>query len=186
PAPPQAQLYWRGPVLTHFDGRAWRALPAGQMQAPAQGLGAALAYTLTVEPHERLWLFALGLPAELPPETRLAEGMQLTSTRPLTQRRRLELRSHPRYRLGAAHAELAAALQLPPGYNPRTRALAQRWRTEVSGAEQLVARALALFRRDFTYTLLPPPLGAHSVDEFLFDTRRGFCEHYAGAFVFLM
>ena len=47
--------------------------------------------------------------------------------------------------------------------------------------------ALDYFRREnFVYTLSPPLLGDDPVDEFLFDTRRGFCEHFAAAFVALM
>jgi hypothetical protein len=41
-------------------------------------------------------------------------------------------------------------------------------------------------QQPFVYTLSPPALGHHTVDEFLFRTQRGFCEHYASSFVFLM
>lgn len=187
PTPDPATLYWRGPILTRFDGRTWRAMTdRGELDVEARGLGTPLTYTLTLEPHDRLWLFSLGLPASLPPDTRLLAGMQLTSARPLTQRRRLELVSHPRYYLGASAEELREALELPPGYNPRARVLAADWRRTHAEPRWLIAQALELFRRDFVYTLNPPPLGAHSVDEFLFTSRRGFCEHYASAFVFLM
>jgi transglutaminase-like putative cysteine protease len=187
PPPERATLYWRGPVLSRFDGRTWRTMAdQGEMRAAAEGLGDALGYTLTVEPHDRVWLFSLGLPQPLPPETRLLAGMQLSSTRPLTQRRRYALTSHPRYRLGATAQELREALELPPGYNPRARALAAQWRAANADPQRLLQQALELFRRDFAYTLNPPLLGVHAVDEFLFTTRRGFCEHYAGAFVFLM
>jgi transglutaminase-like putative cysteine protease len=187
PPPDSATLYWRGPILSRFDGRSWRAMAdRGEMRAAAEGLGAPLAYTLTVEPHEREWLFSLGLPARLPPGTRLLAGMQLASPRALTQRRRIELVSHPRYRLGATEQELVEALELPPGYNPNARALAAQWRQTNDDPRAVLEQALDLFRRDFTYTLNPPPLGLHGIDEFLFTTRRGFCEHYASAFVFLM
>lgn len=187
PTPQPASLYWRGPVLARFDGRTWRAMAdQGEMRTRAEGQGPALRYILTLEPHEQAWLFTLGLPQALPPDTRLLAGMQLVSRRPLSQRRRVELASHPRYRLEASAQELAEALALPSGYNPAARALAQDWRGTEGDPRRLLERALALFRRDFTYTLAPPPLGVHSVDEFLFSTRRGFCEHYASAFVFLM
>lgn len=187
PTPDSATLYWRGPILSRFDGRTWRTLAdKGELRVAAEGLGTPLTYTLTVEPHDRVWLFSLGLPASLPPGTRLLAGMQLTSPRPLTQRRRFELASHPRYRLGATGQELREALELPAGYNPRARALAEDWRRADTNPRRLLQRGLDLFRRDFAYTLEPPPLGVHGVDEFLFTTRRGFCEHYASAFVFLM
>ncbi|MGQ9685832.1 MAG: transglutaminase family protein [Thiobacillaceae bacterium] len=187
PPPDSATLYWRGPVLSRFDGRVWRAMAdQGDLRAPAVGLGNPLSYALTIEPHERQWLFSLGLPATLPAGTRLMAGMQLTSPRPLTQRRRIELTSHPRYRLGATDEELREALALPPGFNPQARALAADWRRADADPQRLLQQGLDLFRRDFAYTLSPPPVGVHSVDEFLFTTRRGFCEHYASAFVFLM
>ncbi len=186
-APEPATLYWRGPVLARFDGRTWRAMAdQTEMQVRASGQGTALRYVLTLEPQERPWLFTLGLPATIPPETRLLAGMQLVSRSPVTQRRRIELASHPQYRLGASTQELAEALVLPPGYNPATRALAQSWRQTDGHPHRLLQRGLDLFRRGFGYTLNPPPLGVHSVDDFLFSTRRGFCEHYASAFVFLM
>lgn len=187
PPPDSATLYWRGPILSRFDGRVWRA-PAdqGELRAQAVGLGKPYSYTLTVEPHDRQWLFSLGLPATLPAGTRLLAGMQLTSARPLTERRRIELSSYPRYRLGATDAELREALELPPGYNPQARSLAADWRRVDADPRRLLRQGLDLFRRDFAYTLSPPPMGVHGVDEFLFTTRRGFCEHYASAFVFLM
>src|ERR1039457_5975328 len=51
----------------------------------------------------------------------------------------------------------------------------------------IAERALSYFREQgFVYTLEPPLLGRDSVDEFLFGSKSGFCEHYASSFVFLM
>ena len=80
-----------------------------------------------------------------------------------------------------------AALQLPKSGLDRTRALADEWREGSTGPRDVVARALEFFNREpFVYTLQPPLLGTKPVDEFLFETRRGFCEHYASAFSLLM
>ncbi len=187
PPPDPATLYWRGPVLSRFDGRIWRTMAdQGEMRVKAEAMGAPVRYTLTVEPHARTWLFSLGLPTTLPEGTRLAAGMQLLSQRPLTERRRFELESSPRYRLQASAQELREALELPAGLNPQARAMAADWRRAEPDARRLLMRGLQLFRTGFVYTLTPPPLGLHSVDDFLFTTRQGFCEHYAAAFVFLM
>lgn len=187
PAPDPRHLYWRGPVLDAFDGRAWRTGPRTLMgETPARALGAPLAYTLTLEPHGLDWVFTLGLPVQLPPGTRLLAGMQLASEQTIEQRRRFDLVSHPDYRLGAGRDEQARALALPPGYNPRARALAARWQAGAASPVAVVEQALALYRTAFAYTLDPPVLGADSVDDFLFGSRRGFCEHFAGSFVFLM
>ncbi|MEH6467962.1 MAG: transglutaminase domain-containing protein, partial [Porticoccus sp.] len=64
--------------------------------------------------------------------------------------------------------------------------LAQRWRREISNDKALVRKVLGLYNQQFVYTLQPPLLGKHSVDEFLFDTQRGFCEHFSSSFVFFM
>jgi hypothetical protein len=79
------------------------------------------------------------------------------------------------------------ALRIPPVGNPRSRALAQQWVDEGKNPQQIVQSALSMYRQQpFAYTLTPPLLGTNSMDEFLFNTRRGFCEHYAGSFAFLM
>ncbi|MGH8481006.1 MAG: DUF4129 domain-containing transglutaminase family protein, partial [Nevskiaceae bacterium] len=80
-----------------------------------------------------------------------------------------------------------SARRLPDGRNPRARALARQWRDQGLDDAQVIERALSLFRtQEFFYTLEPPRLGANPVDEFLFETRRGFCEHYSSAFTVLM
>jgi transglutaminase-like putative cysteine protease len=89
----------------------------------------------------------------------------------------------------ASVAEAAAILQqslaLPAHFNPRTRALAAEWQS--LPPREIAEAALTKFRSEpFYYTLQPPLLGPDAMDEFLFTTRRGFCEHYASAFVFLM
>jgi transglutaminase-like putative cysteine protease len=75
---------------------------------------------------------------------------------------------------------------LPPGFDPRARALAAQWRRELPDDEAIVRAPLSLFRNDFFYTLAAPDLGRDSVDDFLFETRRGFCQHFASAYTFLM
>jgi hypothetical protein len=82
---------------------------------------------------------------------------------------------------------LRRAQRVPPGFNPRALALAAEWRDASRSDEEVVERAIAFLRQGrYLYTLEPPLLGRHSVDEFLFKTRAGFCEHYASAFAFLM
>jgi hypothetical protein len=94
--------------------------------------------------------------------------------------------THYAFATTLAPRERARALDLPEGFDPRARALAESWRREGRSDDAIVRAALDLFNKSFTYTLSPPLLGRNSVDEFLFDTQKGFCEHYASAFVFLM
>jgi hypothetical protein len=81
-----------------------------------------------------------------------------------------------------------AALQLPAGFNPRTLALAQQWRAEAGGDDDaaIIRRAMSMFHDSFAYTLAVPLAGRNAVDEFLFDTREGYCQHFSSAFVVLM
>ncbi len=192
PVPPADQLYWRGPVLWITDGRRWdpirRESPPRWFGEPAghEPLGEAMRYALTLEPHDQHWVFALELPAAVPRELTLTADFQLLLSRRLTARQRFELAAHTTYRTGALPEEQRRlALQLPSGRNLRTRELARQWST-LAPAE-IVAAALAHFRdQPYWYTRRPPLLGDDAIDEFLFDSRRGFCEHYAAAFVTLM
>ena len=135
------------------------------------------------------WMFAVDMPAAPPPNAVLTEDYQLIAQRPIDVRYRYEMTSHLGYRLGTEESSFALqrALRLPSGFNPRSLALGQAVRQESASDIEVVKNVLNLFREQlFFYTLVPPELGRHTVDEFLFQTRRGFCEHYASAFVFLM
>lgn len=192
------QLYWRTLVLGNFDGRTWRVddKPLAAEPERLAVMGEPLSYTVTLEPHQRHWLFALDMPVLEQTAARLLNGEQLhltgerllRSTKPVTNLVQYSMVSYPRYKLGSRLSpfQRQKTLQLPPGSNPRTLELAKSWRSKTTETRQLAGYALDLFREDFTYTLKPPTLGLHSVDEFLFDTKRGFCEHFASSFVFLM
>ena len=189
PIPAVANLYWRGPVLWHTDGRTWSAGGYGNgVLVPVYPRGQPYHYTITLEPHDKRWLFALEMPSQAPAISRTTRDLRLLAKRRVRQRIRYRVTSHIDYRVtDTSPTELENALQLPTGFHPRTVALAQRWRNESTGPPALVNRALAYFREgDFSYTLTPPLPGADPVDGFLFETRTGFCEHYASSFVTLM
>lgn len=190
--PPARDLYWRGPVLTEFDGRTWRPGDSARRldsALPHAVNGTRLHYEVTLEPHGKNWLFALETVAGLPAGARISDDWQVFSGDGVRNRRRDRFESVLAVRPGTDEAAplLEAARRLPAGGNPRTRALARQLHLDAGSDRATVDAALALFRREaFVYTLTPPLLGTDGVNEFLFDTRRGFCEHYAGAFVFLM
>jgi transglutaminase-like putative cysteine protease len=205
--PPPAQRYWRGPVLSEFDGEGWSISggPApGRFERSSRDT---VAYTVTLEPHDKLWLFALEFPAALPVATgtedvpraagiaTLSSEQQLLALAPVTQPMQYRQVSRPgadfpvgdRARL---LLEQEANRRLPPGFarlNPRTVALARELRDRFADDDALARAVLDHFHAEpFVYTLTPPRLGRNAQDAFLFDTRRGFCEHYASAFVFLL
>jgi transglutaminase-like putative cysteine protease len=189
--PNRARLYWRGPVLWDFDGKAWRAGQAlTGLQPDIVSRSDAVRYAITVEPHEQNWLFALDLPGVTPEASRITPDFQIQQIKPVRERKRYEMTSYLSYLLEPRELTREVrerALQLPAGGAPRARALAARIRAESASDEDVLQRTLEYFStRPFFYTLSPPLLGEDPVDEFLFQTQRGFCEHYASAFVFLM
>jgi transglutaminase-like putative cysteine protease len=197
PAPPQEQLYWRGVVLGDFDGRTWLQAGAGgrgQARAPVSVAlrGRAVRHEITLEPTGHQWLFALDLPAALPQVAGNAAFMspeiELSAAYPIDQRVRYDAVSHPGYSLQAG-AELAGAgrwLALPDGFNPRALAAGAALRRHGDAARRVNAVLRRFHDEPFSYTLEPPLVGRDSVDQFLYRTRAGFCEHYASAFVVLM
>jgi transglutaminase-like putative cysteine protease len=189
-APAPSQLYWRGPVLWHTDGWEWKSgQPARSWRAQyAELQGEPVDYTITIEPHQQFWLIALEVPTTIPLGAQMTQDFQLRTPKPVRGRRRYQMRSHPQARLSRSSLEeQTAALALPPGKHPKARALAAEWREELQDDDAVVARALEYFgRQPFVYTLTPPLLKYDPVDEFLFDTRSGFCESYASSFTVLM
>jgi len=188
--PPRNRLYWRGPVMTDFDGRTWSVgLPQLRREISVEASGPPVDYEVTLEPHNRNWMFALEMPTRIPQTARLTSEYLAISLTPVRSRIRYEMRSSPQFqaRSGASPGDLALARRLPRGFNPRARTLAGEWRTSASDDAAIVRLAIDFFRGSrFEYTLEPPKLGANPVDEFLFDTKQGFCEHFASSFVFLM
>ena len=186
--PPVKFMYWRGPVLWDYDGRTWRAPRSGYSQQRYASKLYPVAYSVTVEPHGKNWLFALDVPGSTPQNAGLTSDLQLLSSRPVTNRVRYDMVSFLSYNVGVdeAPATLEHALELPAGFNPRSVALAQNLRRRHGSDKGVIDAALKMFNADFRYTLSPPLLGSHSVDEFLFETKSGFCEHYASAFAILM
>lgn len=190
--PAQTQLYWRGPVMPNFDGRTWQvARRAGTLdRLPYAVAGPALTYEMTLEPHGKAWLFPLEMPGALPADSAFTSDLQIMARQPLRARQRYEMQSHPGdgIRLAEQPALLREALALPPGGNPRIRAVAADWRRQHGDDNAAILAAAEDFfgRQILVYTLSPPILGADTVDEFLFDSKRGFCEHFASAFVFAL
>ncbi len=190
--PPQRVLYWRGVVLSDFDGRTWRRDDAPASTQPNTVAGASaselLDYTITLEPNKQKFLFALDLPVTSVNHYRLTRELMLLGSDQVNDVMIYSMQSDPiAVNQGLFELELRKNLALPPNYNPRSIGLARQFRRQSEGAYTYIGQVLDYFRQQgFVYTLTPPLLGRDSVDEFLFDTRRGFCEHYASAFVMLM
>lgn len=198
-APDPSQMYWRGLTLDTFDGRGWSRDPSleeggGNSHGLARAIGQApVQYRLVMEPTGQRFVFSLEhLAGPVPAEGRLLADNSIQSRALMTRITEWDnLVSVPGARLDLGQATLSAQdreryTQIPEGFNPKAVALARKWRNEGLGDRQLIQKALGLFGESFFYSLRPPLLGRHSVDEFLFSTQTGFCEHFSSSFSFLM
>lgn len=193
--PPRSQLYWRGLVFSRLEGDTWSSLqyydvPSSERRPPGiSPPGDPLRYTVLMRPTQQNWLYGLHYA-----ESRQGGVMQAPDFRLF---RPVEIEDQYRYRarswLGfTVEPELSdwrrrTELKLPPERNPRTRALALQMREEAASDARFVDAVLDMFNQQpYVYTLQPPLLGPNGMDDFLFRTRRGFCEHYAHAFTVMM
>ncbi len=204
PVPAQRELYWRGLVFSEFDGREWRLGPRARYELELAALGARdvapnktpflpsgreTGYEVILEPSNRQWAYALGYPLTFDGSLRMGGDSRLLTRAPVSQRLSYRVRAD----LGAiTEPELGilrrqSELQLPRNFNPRALAMARAWRGEEPSEGAYIERLLQWFNKEaFVYTLNPPLLGRDTVDEFLFGERRGFCEHFASAFVVML
>ncbi len=206
-APPRSLMYWRGIILDEFDGKVWthgsQQFPGpqspqvpqsrGQANPQASFSGKPVTQEIILEPSGQRWLFAMDIPEGAPVLEGLAStrnaGMELRASRPVSKRLRYQVTSYPGYVLqpDIGDSMRKAMLDLPPGYNPKALAYAKELRARLGSDMQIVNAVLQMYRNEkFSYTLEPPLLGINGIDDFLFTTRQGFCEHYASSFVVLM
>ena len=185
--------YWRGLVLSRFSGRAWTSSepsPVARGRWPIEYRGDPVRYKITMEPTKQRWVPVLEVPYEWSLEqTFMAQQQQLFRAQPIDQRATFEAVSFPGARSVPELNPLFRDyyLRLPADRNPETRRYAERLRAQYPDDRELIDAVLRRFaEQEYYYTLQPPQLGRDPVDQFLFDTQRGFCEHYASAFAVLM
>ncbi len=197
--PEPAELYFRGPVLSAFDGRHWLAFeaPRSRTGMPLQLHGTAIRYQITMEPQIHPWLLVLDATPVAPvlnnQTARMTEELQWILNQPLRELTRYQVESFTRFNYGAEESisALAHNLRLPAELNPRTLQLARQLQADPrhANASNLQWAQIALQRLrsgGYRYTLEPGLFGLHSADEFWFERKQGFCEHIAASFVILM
>ncbi len=190
PAP--RDRYWRVMVLHRFNGRTWSGsdpAPDYDFRDRTDYLGTPVDYQVTLEPTRSRWLITLDLAESWSlPQTSMARTNNLWRVHPVDQRITYKVRSYPDYRVDAGLSQYNRGwyLALPDQRNPKAVEFARELRLRSGSDAAFVEALLTKFNQEeFHYTLQPPALGANPVDQFLFDTRRGFCEHYASAFAVL-
>jgi transglutaminase-like putative cysteine protease len=192
--PPPPQRYWRALVLNDFNGRSWisnnEPSRASRGQDDVDTFGDPLRYQVTMEPTQQRYVFALEIPKiwDLK-NTHMGRQQQLARVQPIDQRIAYNVVSYPEFRLNSELSGWAKSnnTYLPDDSNPRTLEFSRQLRGNSPDDAAFIRSVLRKFNQEeFFYTLEPPLLGSNSVDAFLFDTQRGFCEHYASAFAVMM
>ncbi len=191
--PPPSQRYWRGLILHQFDGRTWTGRepsidPRARRRISVSG--EAIRYQVVLEPTRQHWIFALDMVVDWNlKQSFMGPDQQLAYTLPIDQRITYSAVSHTAYTTDPEMTSLARSWysRLPEGRNLQTITLARVMRAAAGSDQKFIESVLRRFHEeDFYYTLQPPALGRDPVDQFLFKSRRGFCEHYASAFAVLM
>jgi protein-glutamine gamma-glutamyltransferase len=200
--PAQPEMYFRGPVLSSFDGKEWRpstSLLSRRFAVPAnlQTSGPEIKYQVTLEQSNRPWIFVLDAATVKPQvpghELLMTDELQWLSNKAVTDIVRYSAQSSTQFRHGPLRTVVGLQdyIELPAGFNPRTLQLAADMRRDPrfaqADAATLVPEVMNRLRTGgYTYTLEPGVYGQHTADEFWFDRKEGFCEHIASSFVILM
>ncbi len=197
--PPYRQRYWRGPVFEQFDGYRWSPSHTARpvKTQPSDSNTDVIDYTVMLQPHKQQWMFALETPTRLPtgsdapdasrrPLALLLSDGQLIADDPINQVTRYRQSSSLSDSQPAPRGPGTHTLQLPSN-NAQAIAFGKQLALQHSTPHAIASALMQGFSKaPFRYTLRPALLGNAPVDEFLFDTREGFCEHYASAFAVVM
>ena len=202
PVPAQRDLYFRGPVLSTFDGRSWESLQSvlpkrEQLAADLSVQGPPVNYQVTLAANNRSWMLTLDATPQAPSINGFTPSMtpdlQWHTDTPMGALVRYRATSYPLFHQGPQRPAVGLQdyLILPNGFNPRTWQLAVDMRRDPALARAdtltIVNNVLERLRTGgYSYTLEPGVYGTHTADEFWFDRKAGFCEHIASSFVILM
>lgn len=189
--PPPNQRYWRGPVYSHTDGKRWSEIKNHFFQRfmdKPSFKGTPYRYTLMMEPQDKNWVFALDLPTEYPTSLKRNGLYQLINNDNPDERAEYKISSYPQYNTGyITKMEFWDNLQLPEEPSEKTTQLVKQLHGFNQPTIVFIQSVLNHFKTEnFYYTLMPPLMEENPIETFLFETRQGFCSHYATAFVYLM
>lgn len=190
--PAHDRLYWRALTLASFDGRSWSHLDFASRAQPREWepRGDPLTYQITARASQQPWVFSLRGATSDDGRLQLTRDHMLRARRPISETISYQATSYPQSLLepaGLTSMQHRLYTILPEEVDPRSRAFAAQLRSDYPDDAELVQALLRYFNEEpFYYTLRPDTLGLHTNDEFLFDSRRGFCAHFAGAMAFVL
>nr|WP_153389510.1 DUF3488 and transglutaminase-like domain-containing protein [Acinetobacter wanghuae] len=188
--PKQTDLYWRALVLDEYDGQKWTSHFVNQQPTQISVKNTDVwNYQYLAADTSVLWI--MGLDQSIPHE-RYYFNRQDGSIVPRRLTQRVEPISlqwvgthdtmqQPEY-IYRINTKIQSNLDL------KSQQLATRLYSESQqDAKRYIQNVLNWYRQNnFVYTLNPGILGHNRIDDFLFNSRQGFCEHYASSFVMLM
>ncbi len=194
--PPSSARYWRGGVLWDTDGREWvRGSSMGWSRLDVVPLGRTYKYEVEMQPARKSWLFALDIPTAQPAGTILSEDLYLYQNNITERPTTFSITSSVQYINKTINSnQRQRGTRLAPNMlTPRMMQFVAELEVKSTVNQQFDATRYAFAildhfnKNQFVYTLQPPPLLSEApIDEFLFSTRKGFCEYYATSFVTLM
>ena len=203
--PPPAERYWRALTLEYFDGKQWSVSPLRKQVREQYRLlnnefkprvnGSWWEYEVITEPTNKHWLFSIdvAIPDDLnsPQTIWQSSDYSLLSETPITARRAYRVRSYPTTPMDQTLYSIDSRLnlQLPnnAAVNPQTQAWANQIAADnVTQVERVQAVLDYFVDQGFRYTLTPPPMPDHPIDDFLFIHQEGFCAHYASAMSYVL
>lgn len=185
-----ANLYWRVLTLDDFDGLSWRrkySLPIKQNLKPEDN-SEAISYSLTLEPTRQNYLVVAGVPIKTPAQSRLFDDYTLKTPYKISDRIRYDMRSVTNMDIPATLSAMQKQqyTQLPEKGNQQTRKWATNHRQLVNSDWKFILYILKkINQQNYFYSLNPPIMQKNIQDSFWLDHQIGFCEHYAGALVFI-
>lgn len=193
--PRYSELYWRAMTLENYDGRKWsREKSSQKVSTPEQPFvpimsGEYIGYDVIVEPSYQKWLFGLTVATSSDPLIRLLDDYTIQSRNRLSQISYYQVESYLQAPLDLEISDTKKQrnLAIIAGSNPKLEKLALMLKQQYINPIDRSKVVLAWFReKNYFYTLKPPLLINNSLDQFFFETRSGFCVHYASTYTYLM
>jgi transglutaminase-like putative cysteine protease len=190
PLPTAQQRYWRGLVLENYQQGTWKENKDGKSTGSLVKYSDndVIEYTILQEATNKKWIFALDIPISKRAGLRWGSGQTLRSDSVMHERQQNHIKSALVYKfIDMSESELAINMDVSAVTGERVTELAKRLYRQSASDRDYINKVLAYYRNnDFIYNLQPPLLGEHPIENFMLDTRAGYCEHYASSFTMMM